>query len=87
MATEARPWRLLLDTGVVIAGVTQRWGAAKAMLILVAERARYAVVLTEPTRAELDGFLAAQAVRLTTDAHAQLVREFRGWLSRVRLER
>jgi hypothetical protein len=77
----------LLDTGVIIAGITQPWGAAKAVLILAAERDRYTVVLTETVRAELDAFMARQAERLPTEAHRRLTTDFRGWLARVHRER
>jgi hypothetical protein len=53
----------------------------------MAERDYYTVVLTEPVRAELDGFLAGQAQRLPLAIHAALERDLRGWLSRVHLER
>lgn len=87
VATNPPPWRLFLDTGVIVEGITQPWGAAKAVLILAAERDRYTVVLAETVRAELDRFLALQAERLTADAHDRLISHVRGWFRRVRLER
>jgi len=87
VATSPPPWRLFLDTGVIIEGVTQPWGAAKAVLILAVERDRYTVVLAETVRAELDRFLALQVERLTADGHERLFQQFQGWFRRVHLER
>ncbi len=58
MAREGTPWRLFLDTGVIIAGCTQPWGASKAVPTLATQRQRFTVVLAEAVQRELDRVLA-----------------------------
>lgn len=42
--TEPSPLRVFVDSGVVLKGCLSRWGAAKAVLILLAQRRAYTVV-------------------------------------------
>jgi hypothetical protein len=80
-------WRLFLDSGVIVAGVRQPWGAAKAVLIHATERDRFTIVLAEAVQAELDDFLADLAHDVSVDEHARIAASLQGWLRRVRLER
>jgi hypothetical protein len=80
------PQRLFLDTGVIVAGVRQPWGAAKAVLIHVTERDRFTVVLAEVVRQELESVLAGLAADLAADEHTRVADALHGWLRRVRVE-
>ena len=76
MAREGARWRIFLDTGVIIAGCTQPWGAAKGVLILATQRQRFTVVLAEAVQRELTRVLARREA-----AAAEAVT---GWLRHVR---
>jgi len=78
VAREGTRWRILLDTGVIIEGCTQPWGAAKGVLILTTQRQRFTVVLAEAVQRELTRVLARREA-----AAAEAVT---GWLQRVRQE-
>ena len=78
VAREVPHWRLFLDTGVIIAGCTQPWGAAKAVLILTTQRERFTVVLAEAVQRELTRVLARRETAVTEAVT--------GWLRRVRRE-
>ena len=78
MAREDARWRIFLDTGVIIAGCTQPWGAAKGVLILTTQRQRFTVILAEAVQRELARVLARREA-----AAAEAVT---GWLRRVRQE-
>jgi hypothetical protein len=79
VASEGAHWRLFLDTGVIIAGCTLPWGAAKAVLILATQRRRFTVVMAEPVERELSRVLARREVAVS-EAIA-------GWLRLARQER
>jgi predicted nucleic acid-binding protein len=76
---EARPWRVFLDTGVIIAGCTRPWGATKAVAILLTQRWHFTLVLGEAVERELTRALLRGE---TVEAEA-----VSGWLHRVRQER
>lgn len=75
----APPWRVFLDTGVIIAGCTRPWGATKAVTILMTQCQRFTLVLGEAVERELTRALLRGE---TVEAEA-----VSGWLHRVRQER
>jgi predicted nucleic acid-binding protein len=83
---EAPIGRLFLDTGVIIEGCVQPWGASKAVLILTTQRERVTVVLAEAVKSEVQGAVARKIASLSpSEAHA-VEAAVNGWFSRVRLE-
>lgn len=86
MSAGASPLRLFLDTGVIIAGLFQRWRAAKAILTLCTFRQRYSVLLAADVERELRGILSRKGAISATDRHA-LQADLAGWMRRVRIER
>jgi hypothetical protein len=87
MTAPERRLRLFLDTGVIVAGCLQRWGAAKMVLMLCTHRPQYTVVLAADVERELRGILARQSATLGTAGAQALEAVMAGWLARVRLER
>ena len=79
--------RLFLDTGIIIAGLFQRWGAAKVVLTLCTWRQRYTVVLAADIERELHGVLNRQGGALTAADRRTLEADLAGWMRRVHLER
>ena len=87
MSSEPRRWRLFLDTGVIIAGTTQPWGAARAVVILATQRQRFTVVLSDVIEREVARVLARKLAALAEAERDQMNEVVLGWFKRVRLER
>ena len=87
MSEAPRRVRLFLDTGVIVEGCYQRWGASKVILILCTHRKQYTVVLAEDVERELRRILARKSAALAPDAAHVLEADVAGWLSRVHIER
>lgn len=87
MSGQAAPVRVFLDTGVIIEGCSQSWGASKVVLILMTQRRHYTVVLAEDVEKEISRVLARLSSRLTERDARDLLGDVRGWLHRIRIER
>ena len=87
MSVAAARLRLFLDTGVIVAGLFQRWGAAKVVLTLCTVRQRYTVVLAAEVVRERQGVLSRQGGALAPADRRTLEADLAGWLGRVRVER
>lgn len=87
MSETPGPIRLFLDTGVIVAGCIQRWGAAKVILALCTYRRQYVAVIAEDVERELRIVLARKAASLDEKAARDLQDDVSGWLRRTTIER
>lgn len=87
MEATVRRTRLFLDTGVIVAGCIQHWGAAKVVLTLCTYRKQYMAVIAEDVERELHHAIARKSYALTADAAHVLEVDVSGWLERVQIER
>ena len=62
------PLRLFLDTGVLIDGFFNRWGACKAVLILATLRTQFRAIVADPVGEELARGVTSKGVRKPSSA-------------------
>lgn len=81
------PLRLFLDAGVLIDGCTNRGGASKGVIILVARRQLFRAVIADPIDEEFKRNTGRKTASLP-DAEKQIIIEgVAGWFRRARPER
>jgi predicted nucleic acid-binding protein len=77
--------RVFLDSGVVIEGCLRSWGSSKGLLILLTQKDRYTVLLSELSRQDIERAVQKASTQ-GSDAAAQMQHTVSGWVSRIHLE-
>jgi len=87
MPVDPAPLRIFLDAGVLIDGHFNRWGACKAVIILVTIRGRFRAVLAEPIKAEFERNLAKKTADLGAENAQLALAGVQKWAAICRPER
>jgi hypothetical protein len=84
---QQEPLRLFLDSGVLVDGCFNRWGACKAVLILTTLRSQFRAVLADPVDAEFKRNVARKTARLPREEALLILSGVGGWIQYARPER
>lgn len=80
------PYRLFLDSGVLVDGFFNRWGTCKGALILTTQRRRFRALVAASVALEVARAVASKTRRMEASEAAIARDEIDGWFAIARLD-